>query len=161
MKIINLTQGQVTLVDDKDFDWLNQWKWWALKNKDNTFYAVKHGSKINGKYVAIRMHRLILGLTDPKVLGDHEDHNGLNNQRSNLRIASHTENTRNRSSLKNSSSKYLGVSWIEARSKWYASIQINNKTISLGRFIIEEDAAKAYDIAAVTHYKEFANLNFK
>lgn len=153
MKLIKLTRGKFTMVDDADYDWLNQWKWNAAK-KDDSFYAVRqNGNK------KIKMHRLILGLNDPKILGDHRDRNGLNNQRYNLRQATHTQNRHNSSGFKSSSSKFKGVSWDKNTQKWRASIRTLGKKTNLGFFKLESEAAIAYDNAAKERHGEYANLN--
>lgn len=146
-------------VDDEDFERVNQYKW-TLKNCSNILYA-------KNETVGF-MHRFILGLTDSKILGDHKNHNGLDNQKHNLRECTISQNNRNRTSQKNSSSKYLGVSLKKSKSKtgrvhlyWLATISDNNKQKHLGYFKIEEDAALKYDEAARMRYGEFANLNFK
>lgn len=161
MKEIKLTQGYVTQVDDEDYDFLNQFKWQVHKDHNNICYAVRSMRK-NDIYTATKMHRLILGLTDPKIHGDHIDHNGLNNQRSNLRIATHGQNAQNRRSSKNSTSKYLGVHWdnhTRSIKKWKSKIRINNRDYFIGRYISESEAALAYNIKAKELFGEFANLN--
>jgi len=182
MKQIELTQGLFAQVDDEDYDYLNQWKWSASKD-GHTYYAVRHEyysidptlKRQIWKSKAVNMHRLLLGLTDPKVKGDHKDRNGLNNQRNNIRIATSAENNMNRKSC--GVSKYLGVSIKKNKStnkkldyelivlKWKATINTKIKNISLGAFPYTPQgeilAAKAYDAAAKIHHKEFANLNFK
>lgn len=89
---------------------------------------------------------------------DHRDRNSLNDKIKNLRAASRFENARNRSSVKNSSSKYLGVS-IRKNGKWAAHIRIAGVLKFLGYYFIEEEAAEAYNEAAKIYHKEFANLN--
>ena len=169
MKTINLTQDKVTLVDDEDYEYLNQFRWCADKGR-NTYYAA---SCINGKRT--RMHRFISELTDLKTIIDHEDGNGLNNQRNNLRECSHTENMTNRKPAKNSSSKYLGVSWHKSKTKylskktgietiyysggWMSNIRINNKYKYLGMFSTELEAAIIYNLASRRYHGEFANPN--
>lgn len=164
MKEIQLTQGKVALVDDEDFEELNQFKWSAARFK-NKFYAVRTRLKredffIKGKKVMIKMHRQILGLTDPKIYCDHKDRDSLNNQRYNLRSCDFIENSRNKSPIKGSSSKYKGVSWNKQNQKWYSSIRINGNPKHLGCFDDEIESAKAYDEMAKIHHKEFAYLNF-
>ena len=112
MKEIKLTQGKVALVDDEDFDFLNQWKWCAHKDGNN-FYAVRvdySNGRANKKFLS--MHRVLLGLTDPKIFPDHKDGDGLNNQRYNLRIATPSQNVINsKTSGKDKTSIYRGVSF--------------------------------------------------
>ncbi len=154
------------LVDDEDYEWLNQWNWCVVEDH-NVFYAMRSENIPKEKRVGktrqktIKMHRLILGLTDPEIFGDHEDHNGLNNQKYNLRITDHCGNMSNRRSHKGSTSKYLGVCWSKGARKWLASMWVINKSVNIGWFKSEEDAARAYDAAAKIHHGEFANLNFK
>jgi len=159
MKEIQLSQGQVALVDDEDFEWLSKWKWCAQKDS-NTYYACR--SYYNkGKKCAIKMHRQLLGLTNPKILCDHRNNNGLDNQRVNLRICTKTENNRNKSSNKISSSKYVGVFFVTTTHKtfWRAQITDNGNRKHLGCFKTEELAALARNEAAKIYHGEFAHLN--
>jgi hypothetical protein len=155
MKEIQLTQGKVALVDDADFEWLNQWKWCAIK-QGKLYYAIR---KFKGKNLS--MHRFVLG-TPKGMLTDHRDHNGLNNQRYNLRFATKAQNTYNVSSRGHS--KYLGVSIKQTgrqKGKISAKIQFNRRPTHIGSFPTEIDAARAYDLKAKELFGEFANLNFK
>ena len=157
-KIIWLTQGQFTLVDDDDYEWLNQWKWQSVKD-NRVFYAVKNFTYQKGKRRLIKMHRLILGITDSSIKVDHQDRNGLNNLRTNLRVVTDSQNMSNRASAKNSTSKYLGVCWDKFMNRWRAVIQKDRKNKKLGSFSNEIDAALAYNKAAIELHGEFANLN--
>jgi len=136
MKEIPLTQGKVALVDDGDFKSLNSVKWCAV-GIGRTFYAKR--SKQRNKIIF--MHRAILSPPKGMVI-DHIDGNGLNNQRSNLRIVDVRENSRNRHHKR--SSDFPGVSWDARRKKWQTWIWINGKNIWLGRFNDEISAANAY-----------------
>ena len=92
---------------------------------------------------------------------DHENQNGLDNRRTNLREASKAENNRNRRKIAGrGSSIYKGVMWYKDRRKWYASIEVNGQKIFLGYFDSEIEAAKAYDEAAKIYHGGFASLNF-
>jgi hypothetical protein len=154
MKQIPLTKGQFALVDDEDYEHLNKFKWQAYFAKNiNNFYAVS--GKWNGKNMTnFRMHRIIMNVKNSKIFVDHKDHNTLNNQRSNLRLATPLQNQANQKSHRDSVSKYVGVR--PKRNKWEANI----RNTYLGTFIDEVSAAKAYDNAAKKLYGEFANLNF-
>lgn len=174
MKEIQLTQGRVALVDDDDFDYLNQWKWFALKGR-HTYYAarttrVKNGNTLKG--VIIYMHREVVRAS--RLMVDHRDGNGLNNQKTNLRYCTQRQNSQNRRSA--GKSKYLGVMCIKVRTAYVkkdgvesrheydritAIIKTNGKQKRLGYYKSEEEAARAYDEAARKYHGEFANLNFK
>lgn len=159
MKQIPLTQGKFAIVDDGDYEWLNKYKWYAVKNR-NTYYAVRKPSRKQGKRTRIYMHRQILDA--PKELQvDHANHNGLDNRRQNIRTCTHKQQQHNRLPVKNSSSKYKGVQWYESGKKWKAKIGYNNQYICLGYFVNEVDAAKAYDEKARELFGEFAYTNFK
>lgn len=160
MKQIPLTQGQFALVDDEDFEELNKFKWQANKSL-HTYYAVRSFTISKNKRIDIKMHRQILGLTNGKIKCDHIDLNGLNNQRYNLREATHIQNMMNRKSKINSTSQYKGVRWKKDSEKWVAAIYAKGKQMHLGYFTDEIEAAKAYDEMAKLHFGEFAWLNFK
>jgi len=149
--------GYKVTVDDCDYELLSKHNWSINTSDGKSFYAKAF---IGGKNVA--MHRYILGLNNPKVLIDHRDGNGLNNQRSNLRIATNSQNQCNKKPR--GSSKYLGVNLHTQKGykpKWRAAIAVNGKVRHIGMFKKEESAAKAYDRMAKKYHKEFANLNFK
>lgn len=158
---ITLTQGQVALVDDVDFDRLSQLTWWALWNKNSkTYYAITGWWDAQLKRdIHQSMHRLIMEVRDPQDHVDHEDHNGLNNQRDNLRVCSPMENNRNRRKIHNTTSIYKGVSRNRGRVNWRACIYVNRRGIYLGMFANEEQAALAYNVAAKQHFGSFAILN--
>lgn len=153
MKTIPLTQGQVALVDDEDYEFLIGFRWFAYFNSYN-WYAVKKNSK--------RMHRLIMERIKPGFKGeiDHIDGNGLNNQRSNLRIATHSQNLANKGPQENNTSGYKGVSWDKEKQKWRAQIQYRGVISFLGYFDSEIKAAITYDYAALRLFGEFARTNF-
>ena len=164
MKEIKLTQGYVALVDDVDYEYLNQWKWFVRK-RNHTCYAERcaylGGGRKNPIRKTIIMHRLIMNTPD-NVLCDHIDHNGLNCQRHNLRNATDAQNRMNVKS--SGSSKYLGVSIRQkgkAKGQIVAQIRHEGKKMHLGCFDSELEAAKRYDVAARYFFGEFANLNFK
>lgn len=158
-KEIPLTQGKIAIVDAADYEWLNQWKWCAWKVKTHhTYYAIRT-QRINGKNTTIRMHRLILDAKGGEQ-ADHIDGNGLNNSRDNLRIATPLQNTHNSRRPINNTSGYKGVYWHKRTGKWMARININNKRKHLGLFTSPEEAAKAYDTAALELHGAFARTNF-
>lgn len=154
MKLIKLTQGQFAMVDDLDYRWLKKIKWHAKKKRDR-YYAV------SGSTPKIYMHRLLLGLGfDDKRVPDHIDRNSLNNQRSNLRIATGQQNRHNAQSHTGSKSKFKGVTYCnDKKKKWRARIRAGQINKHLGHFESEIDAAIAYNKAAKELHGDFAYLN--
>ena len=139
-------------IDTIEYPLLKQFRWFSVKD-ERTFYA----ATLRDKEKQILMHQLLLGKG-----ADHRDHNGLNNRRSNLRVATTEQNGGNRQKDKRrngTSSLYRGVSFRSGR-KFEASIRVNQKLIYLGNFESEVEAALAYDKAAREHFAEYAALNF-
>lgn len=160
MKYIELTQGYKSLVDDDKFEFLSQWKW----HISGSGYAVRRpyigGGRSGQKSATIRMHRLLTEVPD-ELFVDHINGDKLDNRVTNLRIVTLQQNAFNqRKRSKKSSSKYLGVHWDNHARKWQSQICINGKSIYLGIFDNEEDAAVARDKAALLYYGEIAKLNF-
>ncbi len=143
------------LVDDADYDWLTSFGKWHLTKLNGKPYVMK---SVTDKGPFLSMHRLIMG-TPKGMQVDHIDNDGLNNQRSNLRICTNAENCMNRSagSTNKFLSKYKGVQVI--RNSIVAYIYPNGGSEYLGSFKTHEDAARAYNEAAKRHYGKFARLN--
>jgi hypothetical protein len=153
MKEIQLTQGKVALVDDSDFEWLNQWKWHAwCPNKNNKVFYAKRTSQ------GILMHRVIMQAVVGELI-DHGNQDGLDNRRNNLRKCTRGQNSMNRRSKEKSSSKFLGVCFDKVTKRWMVQIDHNRKHYFGGRFKTEVEAAKAYNKKATELHGEFANLN--
>ena len=156
-KEIQLTQGKVAIVDDADFEFLNQFKWHALKLAGK-FYVGRKLTVSKCKRNQIFMHRFIMK-PDKGMVIDHLDGNPLNNQKNNLRICTHSENMRNCKISINNTSGFKGVSFVKKNNTYKSAIKLNKKTIYLGYYIDPIDAAKAYNDAALKYHGEFANLN--
>jgi hypothetical protein len=162
MKEIKLTQVKVALVDDEDFEYLNQFKWAAHKS-GKTFYADAH-ERGNHDHI-IKMHRLIMN-TPSHLEVDHIDHNGLNNQKVNLRNCTRSENIRNSPIQKNNVNGYTGVYIRNRKNKKKTKVTIhaviyhNKKGHYLGNYKTKIEAAIAYDKKAKEFFGEFARLNF-
>lgn len=156
MKEIKLTRGYIALVDNDDFKYLNQWRWHTAKI-GNIFYARRSVYIPNNrKVIKIHMHREIMLPPYDKFI-DHIDHNGLNNQRANLRICTLTQNMINRDTPNKT-----GFRGLSCNSKGYsASIRVNRIRIYLGTYKTKEEAARVYDKAAIKYFGEFAQLNYK
>lgn len=145
MKKITLTQGEVALVDDVDYEYLMQWKW-CLSKQGRNLYAVRNRKIADGEGSRmVRMHRVIARRLnmDLSAMVDHIDNNGLNNCRSNLRSATQKQNQENRQPKIKSKSGVVGVYWYFRKKKWHAQIRHNYQEIHLGYFDTIEEAAEA------------------
>lgn len=143
--------GGFTLIDPCDLHLLEGWRW-NVKPHRRTAYVVYQGST-----VSLRLHRVI-------VPGGHQvDHRngiGWDNRRGNLRECNALGQARNqRPHLNKMYSGYKGVTYDPIKKLYRARIMVNGRSIGLGRFKSDEDAAKAYDAAARKYFKEFAVVN--
>ena len=155
--------GRVARVSDRDYELVSQYRWWVWEIKregrrPNGPYAVTQIKLPDGRRVTVFMHKMITGW--PRT--DHENHDGLDNQRGNLRPATSVQNGQNsRPNIRQGSSQHKGVYWYGRRNnQWFARIRHNGKQIHLGGFRNEKDAALAYDAAARELHGPFAVLNF-
>jgi hypothetical protein len=147
------------LVDAADYPSVQPFRWRLLRGHNGKLYA--YTSVTNG---AVYMHRMIAE-TKPGDETDHENGDGLDNRRSNLRPATRSQNKGNMGKPKRPdgtahTSQYKGVSWDKSRERWQAKITTHGTTRNLGRYDDEAEAGRAYDAAAAEHYGEFARLNF-
>lgn len=139
MKKIPLSQGKFALVDDEDFEWLSQWRRYAEK-LGGTYYGARNTQNPKG---TIRLHRLVMGAKQGEIV-DHIDHDGLNNQKENLRICSYQTNILNRRDLsKANKSGVSGVCWSKQHQRWTARTSYKGKMVYIGQFKNLEDAAMA------------------
>ena len=155
MKQIALTQGKFALVDDEDFEELNKYKWFYHKSG----YAIRNIRLGVNLRSSLKMHRVIMETPYGKDT-DHKDLNKLNNQKYNLRICNRSQNVMNSLPRSDNKSGYRGVYFHKITNKWAAQISnFNHKQIHLGVFLSPEEAARAYNEAAIKCYGEFARLN--
>lgn len=147
---IPLTKGMVALVDEEDYEALSPFRWQAAEQAPGRFYA-KTGRRT-------MMHKIILPGCS---LVDHKDGNSLNNTRENLRPADKSKNGMNRGVSTNNKSGFKGVSFRPRVQKWRAVIHRDGKQVHIGHFSTAEEAARAYDNAAMELHGEFAFLNFR
>ncbi len=164
MKKISLTQNKFALVDDEDFEKLSKYKWFAVK-AGNNFYAARQAKWLKKEkcfeHSMVFMHREILGLKNgDKRESDHRNHNGLDNQQSNLRIATVQQNQANQLKTRGKN-KYKGVHQNKNYHSWQARIHGLGGNGYIGSFPTEIAAAKAYDQKANELFGEFACLNFQ
>lgn len=148
-KKIPLTQNRFTIVDNEDYHKLIKYNWCVSSG-----YATR-GTNSNGHF---KMHRVIMNAKNNEEI-DHIDGNRLNNQKSNLRIVTRTQNQMNRKLQKNNKSGYKGVSWCSKSKKWLSQIRINTHTKFLGYFVNKNKAAVVYNEAAMKYFGEFCNIN--
>lgn len=147
MKKIKLTKGKYALVDDEDFNYLNQWKWHC------TYFgyaARRENNKI------IYMHRFVNN-TPTDMQTDHINENKLDNRNSNLRSCTARQNALNRGQLRHNTSGYKGIS--KDRGKWAVRVIVNGQNINLGHFNLLTEAIKTYNKAALKYHGEFARLH--
>jgi hypothetical protein len=159
MKLIPLTKGRFALVDDSDYPWLSQLRW--CYSSDG--YAVNYYRDEYGIYHRRSMHRLIMArmleqFVPPDLQVDHINHDRIDNQRNNLRLATRSQNQAYKKLQVSNSTGYKGVIW--NRSKWEVRIRYQGRKLYLGRYDDPIQAALVYDGAARLLYQEFAGLNF-
>jgi len=154
-KKIKLTKSKFALIDNSDYKLISKFKWHTHFDGYN-YYAARNvsASKNNGTRTTISMHVSLLGKIKNKEI-DHIDGNGLNNQRKNLRWATHSQNLRNREIQSNNKSGYKGVS-LHSCGKWRAYCYLNKKQYHLGLFKNKKLADDAYKNFAQKHYKQFS-----
>jgi hypothetical protein len=140
-----------------DYPIVKDYRWCPVvkPKKSRTIYAqAGFGPRKNHK--KIRMHRLLLFGLNSSSESDHVNHDGVDNRKRNLRPATRCQNSQNQPKTKNS---YKGV-FLCPSGKFKAVINANHKQIRLGSFDLPEDAARAYNQAALKHHGEFAVLNY-
>lgn len=149
MRLIQLTQGKFAKVDDADYELVSQHNWHY--NSHGYAYRYAGGGRKNRKRQA--MHQLLGGYK----LVDHENGDGLDNRRSNLRPANKSLNAANSKIRSDNTSGYKGV----YKSAWgyYAQVQKDEKVHHLGTFKTIKEAARAYNQKAKELFGEYARLN--
>ena len=150
-KKIPLTQGKSAIVDDDDFDFLMQWKWYF-----NGKYAVR-GVNTGKTGKKIWMHRVIAKTPDGMDT-DHVNRDRLDNRKANLRHATPSQNSCNRRGFSKLGNP-KGVVWSKDHGTWRVKIKVEGREIHIGYFDSPDEAATAYDKAARQHHKEFALTN--
>jgi hypothetical protein len=162
MRIIPISKGYETIVDDEDYEWLSQYAWMALVKyrKSGRIYvmarrlAPRRGGRLRK---TLLMHREIMRAAEGQQI-DHRNRNPLDNRRENLRFCTAAQNNVNQDVA--GASGYRGVRKTATAGKWRADIAVNGQKICLGgAFCTPEAAAAAYNVAAIQHYGEFAFLN--
>lgn len=169
---LELTQGQVTLIDDEDADLVSAHKWCAHYDRTRDLYvAISNRPTVDGVRGIVYLHTYILDPPDGYSV-DHIDRNPLDNRRSNLRLANSMQQALNKGSYSNSSSQYKGVHLRKSSGKYIAQFQTHKSKKHIGCFKTAEEAATAYDRALLDYwsnipddpisgsYTQFLYLNF-
>jgi hypothetical protein len=143
-----LTRGETVLIDREDWERAIGFNWY-----------LQHGYAVGKpQWVSISLHRFIMN-APYGVEVDHINGNPLDCRKSNLRLCSRAQNARNSKKRVGGTSRFKGVYFESQTRKWRAVITVDYKSIRLGRFLSEIDAALAYNAAAIEHHGEFARLN--
>lgn len=148
------SKKEIALVDDGDYESVSKYRW-SVQKHGKTFYAVH--TIPHPKKKRIFMHRFITGVTDTKIVIDHIDHNGLNNQRNNLRKCTQSQNMINKAGF--GKSNYKGV-YKNSKNSYVAMAFINGKTKYIGSFNTSFEAATARDKVVILESNPFDLLNF-
>lgn len=144
------------LFDLEDYDKIKDYCWLVVRKRPNSKYrrvqaGCGHG---RGNRSIVKMHRLILGDNDLGLVTDHINGNTLDNRKENLRFCTIEENNRN---LRAKHDGYKGVQ--KEKKKWVANIVVDHVKHRIGLFNTPEEAALAYNEAALKYHGEFASLN--
>ena len=160
-RIIALTHGKIAIVDESYHEVVSQRKWHTIGNQKRTtpnIYAGRTEIR-NGKQIIVFMHREILGIEyEDETQVDHINGDGLDNRRSNLRIATPCQNAWNQGRSSRNTSGYKGVSWNKKEGKWIARITVKGHRYFLGYFATAELAYAAYCEKSRELHGEFANV---
>lgn len=153
---VPLTRGYVALVDEVDYARVVAAGRWNIRPHGKTIYAQRGIALPDGRRSTQQMHQFITG-----AIGiDHRNGDGLDNRRSNLRVGTQAQNCANTRIRSNNKSGFKGVSWKKGCDAWVAQIRRDNKSYHLGLFSDREEAARAYDAAAIEFFGEYARINF-
>ena len=154
MKTIALRKSdKIALVDDEDFEWLSQWRWY--NNKSHAFKVTWKNRKSEIEYMSraiLRYHGVVI---PNDIVIDHINRNGLDNQKINLRFATRSQNQANSRLPKNNTSGIKGVCWHKRDRKWVARVAFRGRRINLGYFENFDEAVDSYDKKSKELFGEF------
>lgn len=144
--------GRVVLLSEEDVGLVSKYHWYGVPSKKTVYARYQDAAR-----KVTLMHRLILG-ADPGQIVDHINGNGLDNRRDNLRLVTAAQNSHNR--RPHGAIPFKGVTWAKGRTRYRAELAVSERRIGLGSYATAEEAARAYDAAALAHFGEYAWLNF-
>jgi len=154
IRLIPLTQGKVAIVDAWKYDFLVRWNWHTSGSiARNNYYATRMIVR-QGKWIAIRMHRVIIEAKDGELV-DHINGNTLDCREANLRKCDAIGNSQNHKVISRNRSGHSGVNWHTRDRVWTARIYANCKVILLGSFRDKQAAIDARQAAEKTYHGEF------
>lgn len=153
---VPITMGKEAIIDASDVT-LVQSHNWSLYQSGSTGYAKRSYLGCDGKQFQVLMHRVITCAGDTDIV-DHINGNGLDNRRSNLRIATKNGNQQNATRRRDNTSGHKGVCWHKGDKRWHAKIQVDGKRVHLGQFDTLEKAMAAYENASTKHHGDYSNL---
>jgi hypothetical protein len=158
IRYIPLTQGKYAIVDAGVYEYLTHWNWSIKKGLGNLLYAVRCINRTGIPQQTISMHRDIMGLEKGDGLTvDHINHNTLDNRRSNLRIATYSQNCANKGVSSSNTSGVKGLSWQSSLRRWQVQFKKNGKPTWVG-FKSIDDAVEFLCQKSTEIYGEFAVL---
>lgn len=150
---VPLTQGYEAIIDSADAELIGKNNW-CVRFAKGPVYAVR-GTKKGGKCAEVRMHRVIAGAPETHCV-DHVNGNGLDNRRSNLRVATTSQNICNARIRSDNKIGLKGVALHRQTGKFRARIKANGRDIHLGLFETADAAHYAYSEAARIFFGDFA-----
>lgn len=159
MRTIGLTQGKKALVDDEDYDYLNQWKWYYRSDRRGGYASRNQNSSEYIKYSQRKTINMVWAIISrPKGLEvDHINGDKLDNRKINLRLVTRSQNLTNQQVYRRNNFGYKGI--VKYGDRWLARIRVKNKLINLGVYKELKIAALAYNIGSIGYHGEFGSRN--